>query len=329
MTNENEQINLKEHIIGTIKKNLLWLIKNPKFILFLSDLDENYENVQDYYRYHVSKRRFVKKFKSPLLFIGILLLFSILSLAVFESWVSSYELAFIPAPFSYAPPSPEHPFGQTFRGLDVLARMIYGVRYNLIIIFSSTLISIFAGIFIGAITAYYEGWIDIILMRLMDVILSFPGIIFAILFLLIWGHNIEIIILVYAIIETPYFSRIIRTSVLTEKNIFYVDAARAIGAKNQRIIFRHILPNCIQPILVSASLNMGKVLLSLTVLSFLGLADFSWIQWGSDIFSAINRVIQAPWATYGPLLMIIITVVCFLLIGDGLRDVFALKVEYL
>ena len=325
-----DQVKKKEKTSKRIKDKLLWIIKNPKFLLFLTELDDSLisnENVP-----LISKQNSIIKrmYRSPLFIIGGILIFLVVTITIFEFWLVSYENTIPHLPYLYySPPSPEHPFGTTYAGIDVLARMIYGARYYMIVISISTLISVFMGLIIGSYAAYYGGWLDTIMMRIMDIILSFPGVVFAIIFVLIWGNTIEYIILAYTIIEIPHFSRIFRTSILKEKNLFYVKAAKVSGARNRGILLRHIMPNSIQPALASASLNMSKVLLSLAVLSFLGFGDDRWIQWGTDITNAMYMVLSAPWATFGPLLMIIISVMAFLLFGDGLRDVFALKPEYI
>jgi peptide/nickel transport system permease protein len=329
MLAKDVQVKKKENNSNSIKDKLLWIIKNPKFFLFLTELDDTLKSNENVPLKSKPNSIIKRIYRSPLLIIGTILIVFVLNIAIFESWLVSYENTLPHLYLSYSPPSPEHPFGTTFSGFDVLARMIYGARYYVIVISISTLISVFIGLIIGSYAAYYGGWLDIIMMRIMDMILSFPGVVFAIIFVLIWGNTIEYIILAYTIIEIPHFSRIFRTSILKEKNLFYIKAAKVSGAKNRRILLRHMMPNCIQPALASASLSMSKVLLSLSVLSFLGFGDFRWIQWGADITYAMNMALTAPWATFGPLLMIVITVMAFLLFGDGLRDLFALKPEYI
>jgi len=329
MLDSDYQLKKKESAPTGFKNRLLWIIKNPKFLLYLTTLDDSLKSKESIS--HVSKpnSNIKRMYRSPLLIIGSILIFLIINIAIFELWLVPYGLTLPHISHSYAPPSPEHPFGTTFSGFDVLARMIYGARYYMIVVSISTLISVFIGLIIGSYAAYYGGWLDLVMMRIMDIILSFPGVVFAIIFVLIWGQRIEYIILAYTIIEIPSFSRIFRTSILKEKNLFYVKAAKVLGAKNRRILLRHIMPNCIQPGLASASLNMSKVLLSLSVLSFLGFGDFRFIQWGADITYTMYMALTAPWTTLGPLLMIVITVMAFLLFGDGLRDLFALKPEYI
>ncbi|MFW9772474.1 MAG: ABC transporter permease [Candidatus Heimdallarchaeota archaeon] len=312
---------------GTFIKDFFKVLTNLKFIFFLRKIPRKLEDFQLITEKDRSIRRFMRRSKSFIFVIGIILVFIVVNMAVFQHWISSYEKATQTQLGPWAPPSSQHPLGTTWGGLDVLARIVFGARFTLIIILSSTLISAIAGTIIGLISAYYGGWFDMLVMRIMDIILSFPGVVFAILFLLIWGRSIEYIILAFGIIGIPTFSRIIRTFTLKQKELPYIQAAKVIGARNRRIMFRHILPNCYQPILVSASFNVGKVLLGYTVLAFLGISRLSWVDWGGDVIYTINQLYRAPWASFWPMIMIIATIMGFLFIGDGLRDAFALKTE--
>jgi ABC-type dipeptide/oligopeptide/nickel transport system permease subunit len=173
---------------------------------------------------------------------------------------------------------------------------------------------------VGVIAAYYGGWIDSIIMRIIDIFLAFPGLILAMVFIAIWGQRMEYIMLAYGILGIPYYSRLIRGSVLQARSLPYVEAARVAGAGNWRIMFRHILPNCIQPIIISFTFDVGGIILSLAGLAFLGYSDLNMIEWGRDIDIARGHIVIAPWASLFPGLMILITVLGFMLVGDGLRD---------
>lgn len=184
-------------------------------------------------------------------------------------------------------PRPGHLLGQTFYGYDILARLIFGTKPVLLFTLTATLIASFFGILIGAISGYYEGWLSAIIMRIMDIILSFPGIVFAIIFMAIWGTDFVTLIIIYSIMGIPYFARIMRTNVTQEKVLPYITAGKVSGAKNFRILFRHILPNCVQPFIVAASYNISRNILSLAVLGFLrytgtyylsGVFDIGWIE---------------------------------------------------
>ncbi|MFX0033139.1 MAG: ABC transporter permease [Candidatus Hodarchaeota archaeon] len=326
---EKRERKLEKASNGKFIKELFSVLKNIRFLFFLATIPRKVEDLRLLSEKDRSIRKFMRKSKSFIFIIGIILVFCVVNMAVFQFWLSSYEKATITGLGSYSPPSPKHPLGTTWGGLDVLARLIFGARYTLIIVLSSTLISVLAGTIIGLISAYYGGWLDMIVMRIMDIILSFPGVVFAMLFLLIWGRSIEYIIIAFGIIGIPHFSRVIRTFTLKQKELPYIQAAKVVGAKNRRIMFRHILPNCYQPILVSASFNVGKVLLGYTVLAFLGISRLNWIDWGGDVIYTINILYRAPWASFWPMIMIVVTIMGFLFIGDGLRDAFALKPEQL
>ena len=241
----------------------------------------------------------------------------------------------------YYPPSPGHPLGQTFIGFDILARLIFGSRPVIIFAVASSLIASFFGILIGAISGYYEGWLAAILMRIMDIILSFPGIIFAIMFMVIWGSDYITLIIIYSIIGVPYFARLMRSQVAKEKVLPYITAGKVAGANNFRILFRHILPNSLQAYIVAVSYNVSRNILSLAVLGFLrysgnyyldSVFDIRWIEWGYDISIVLldsGSLGNAPWAVIYPSLMILIAVIGFLLLGDSLIDIRLLKHEKL
>ena len=340
LNNDNLQLAIKNKVKSDenniFKKILFWIVHNLKFLFipgyYLEDLDERKVQYESKY----GKKRNIHRFKSPLFIIGLCIIIILITIAVFQDWISFYtfEEATNYTGLNvniekYAPPSPEHPLGQTFVGFDVLTRLIFGARPVLIFSLASTFFAGLFGIFIGAISAYYGGWVDTIVMRAIEIILSFPGVVFAIIFLTIWGRDFLILILIYSIIGMPYFARLIRTVVLREKELPYIAAGKVAGAKNFRIIFRHILPNCSHPLIVAASFNIGRNILSLAVLGFLRFQGIDWIEWGLDISIAINYLTAAPWATLYPSLMILLSVLSFLLLGDSLSDVDSHRLEKL
>ncbi|KKK94994.1 hypothetical protein LCGC14_2677270 [marine sediment metagenome] len=221
---------------------------------------------------------------------------------------------------AWKPPSPAHPLGQTENGRDVLGRMIWGSRSSLTIALPALFMALVLGTIVGVVAAYYGGWIDSVLMRIMDIFLAFPGLILILVFISIWGQQLEYFMLAYGILGIAGYSRLIRGSVLQSKELPYIQAAKVVGAKNWRIMFRHILPNCIQPVIISFTFDIGGIILSLAGLSFLGYGDADLIEWGYDIAIARDRMYDAPWAMLWPGVMIVITVLGFMLVGDGLRD---------
>ena len=321
--------------LSDTKKVILWVIHNLKFLFIprskLDDLDERRRLHELVY----PKLNRIHQYKSTLFIIGISTIFLLCTIAVFQHWISPYtyvEATTYVYGERFAPPSPEHPLGQSFLGSDILARLIFGAKPVLIFALTATLFSLLIGIFIGGISGYYERWLGAIIMRIMDVILSFTGIIFAIIFVTIWGKDFEVLILIYSIIGTPFFARIIRTNVIREKLNPYINAGKVAGAKNFRILFRHILPNCMQSVIGAASYNISRNILSLAVLGFLRYGSIVWIEWGYDVAIALffqSRVTTAPWSLIYPCLMILIAVLGFLLLGDSLNDIRLLKQERL
>jgi peptide/nickel transport system permease protein len=318
------------------KMVLFWVVHNFKFLFIPGyHLEELYEKRREYELTYGKKSR-VYRYKRFMFIFSIFTILFLITLATFQNWISPYT--YLQASVynglnanaeHYFPPSLAHPLGQTFWGYDVWARIVFGTRPVLIFTVASTGIAILLGIIIGAVSGYYGGWLDVLFMRIMDIILSFPGVVFAIIFITIWGGEFIILILIYSIIGIPYFARIIRTNVIKEKELPYITAGKVAGAKNFRLLFRHILPNCTQSLIIAASYNIGRNILSLAVLGFLRLGNIGWIEWGYDIALSIDRFSIAPWAAFYPSLMILLAVAGFLLLGDTLTDINLLKQETL
>ncbi|MFX1387347.1 MAG: ABC transporter permease, partial [Promethearchaeota archaeon] len=269
-----------------------------------------------------SKRKMIRRFKSTLTILGIVLILIVVSFAIFPSWISPYpfEIANGIFPGSWALPSDLHPLGTGKFGRDVLARMIYGARTSLTVALPAITFSVVFGVIFGVIAAYFGGWIDTIIMRITDILLAFPGLILAAVFIAIMGIRMENIMLSIAILGVPFYCRLIRGNVLQARSLPYVEAARVSGSGNWRIMFRHILPNCIQPVIIAFTFAIGGIILSLAGLAFLGFNDPTLIGWGSDLAEARLFLQTAPWASIWPGFMILLTVLGFMLLGDGLRD---------
>ncbi|MFX0032191.1 MAG: ABC transporter permease [Promethearchaeota archaeon] len=299
-----------------------WIFKNLKFIFIPASRLEELTLRELEFERSVSRRKFIRRFKSTLTIIGIIIVFIIISLAVFPHWISTFtvEQANGVWPGAWAAPSPNHPLGQTKFGRDVLARMIYGARTSLTVALPAIGFSVIFGVIFGVISAYYGGWVDSIIMRIVDVLLAFPGLILALVFVAILGTRIENIMFAWGILGVPYYARLIRGSVLQARELPYIQAAKVAGAGNWRIMFRHILPNVIQPIIISVTFDIGGIVLSLAGLSFLGFSDPRMIDWGNEISEAREFLYISPWASMGPGFMILLAVLGFMLLGDGLRD---------
>lgn len=208
-------------------------------------------------------------------------------------------------------------------GRDILSRLIYGARVSLMVGVVSVGIAALLGTFLGAVAGYYKGWLDNVIMRIMDIILAFPGILLAIVIVAYLGPGLRNAMIAIGVISIPRFARIVRASVLEEYEKDYVLAARAVGARNRRIIFNAILPNCLAPIIVQASLGFGSAILDAAGLSFLGLGAQPPIpEWGAMIAMGRSLILRAWWVMTFPGIAILLGVLGFNLLGDGLRDAF-------
>ena len=323
MTEQVFEAKLKEEEKENFLKMILtWIISHLQFLLIPGSRIDELTLREIEYEKSISQRKFIRRLKSTLTIIGIGIVFVIVTLAVFPEWIApySFEIANSLPGGSWNLPSDNYPLGQTQFGRDILSRMIYGARASLTIALPAITFSVVLGVMVGVIAAFYGGWVDSIIMRVVDIFLAFPGLILAMVFIAIWGQEMEYIMLAYGILGVPYYSRLIRGSVLQAKALPYVEAARVSGAGNWRIMFRHILPNCIQPIIISFTFDIGGIILSLAGLPFLGYSDLSMIEWGRDIDIARGHIVMAPFASLWPGIMILFTVLGFMLVGDGLRD---------
>jgi len=308
-----------------------WFLKNIKFLLVPgSRIEELTQRELEYERVR-SKRKFIRRFKSFLTILGIALIFMIVSFAILAPWISpgSFEFANAVLPNAWGAPTAQFPLGRTKFGRDVLTRLIWGARSSLTIALPAISFSVLFGVMIGIVSAYYGGWVDSIIMRIMDVFLAFPGLILAMVFIAIWGQRIEFIMLAWGILGIPYYSRLIRGNVLQARKLPYIEAAKVSGAGDWRIMFKHIMPNVIQPIIISFTFDIGGIILSLAGLAFLGFSDPRMIEWGNDIAQARVHLYDAPWASLWPGFIILLTVLGFMLVGDGLRDALDPKLKNL
>jgi len=321
---EKSKVKKKEKKDNTLKQIISWIFNNIKFLVIPGSRLEELTLKEIEYEKTVSKRKFIRRLKSTLTFLGIGIIFVIVSFAVHAPWISPYDYEYVtaihPELINYGPPIPGHPLGLTQYGRDVLARMIWGARASLVIALPSIIVSVSFGIAFGMIAGYFGSWIDSLIMRICDIFLAFPGLILVMIIVAIFGKRIEFIMLAYGFLGIPYYSRLIRGSVLQARELPYVEAAKVAGAGRWRIMFKHILPNTIQPVLISFTFDIGGIILSLAGLGFLGYSDPSMVEWGNDISRAKGRLPTAPWASFWPGVMILFAVLGFMLVGDGLRD---------
>jgi peptide/nickel transport system permease protein/dipeptide transport system permease protein len=206
-------------------------------------------------------------------------------------------------------------------GRDILSRLIYGARVSLTLGVVSVGLALTLGTLLGALAGYYKGWLDNLIMRFMDILLAFPHILLAIVIVAYLGPGLRNAMMAIGIINIPRFARIVRASVMDEFEKDYVTAARAVGAKDGRIIFNAILPNCLAPMIVQASLGFGAAILDAAGLSFLGLGAQPPIpEWGAMIAEGRAMILRAWWVMTFPGIAILLGVLGFNLLGDGLRD---------
>lgn len=218
-------------------------------------------------------------------------------------------------------PSAEHWLGTDDKGRDILSRLLYGSRVSLTVGVLSTLLGAFVGIIMGIVAGYYGRWVDSLIMRICDVLLAFPGILLALAIVAILGASTTNVIIAVAFFAVPTFARIVRGSTLSVKKLEYIDAIKAMGATDFRIIFKHILPNIVSPIIVQATLYIASAIITASALSFLGMGTKPPTpEWGTMLSDGRSYIAQAPHLTLFPGLTILLVVIGFNLFGDGLRD---------
>jgi len=229
---------------------------------------------------------------------------------------------------SLQPPSLEHPFGTDKLGRDVFSRVIYGARVSLTVGIIAVSISLLIGVALGAISGYFGGLADTIVMRSADVFFAFPYILFAIALIAVLGPSYQNVFIAIGILGWPGIARVFRSSILAVKQNEYVEAARAMGASHVRILFRHIMPNAIAPIIVYATMSIGGAIITEAALSFLGMGvQPPTPSWGLMLSDARALMFTAPWLTIWPGFAILTTVLAFVLMGDGLRDALDVKMK--
>ncbi|ANX11651.1 hypothetical protein ABE41_006495 [Fictibacillus arsenicus] len=217
--------------------------------------------------------------------------------------------------------SAEHWLGTDNLGRDTLSRLIYGARISLEISMASVGLALIVGLVLGVTAGYYGGKIETLIMRFVDILLAFPGILLAIVIVAVLGNGLVNTMMAVAIFSVPDFARIIRASVISLKEMEYIEACKAAGASNLRIILRHIIPNSLSPVIVQTTLMMGTAILTASGLSFIGLGvQPPNPEWGAMLSKARELLRSAPLAAIAPGTAITLVVLSFSLVGDGLRD---------
>ncbi len=262
-----------------------------------------------------------KLYTNKSLFFGILIFSSVIFLAIFSPYITKYDPLKIDVVNRLKLPNYEHLLGTDEIGRDVFTRLIYGSRISISVGLVSVSIALALGIPLGLISAYYGKIADSIIMRFMDALAAFPAILLALAILSVLGPSIHNAMIAIGIVYLPAFSRVIRGSVLSVKNNEYVYSAKSTGATNFRILFKTILPNCLSPIIVHASLGIANAIIIEAALGYLGLgAQPPTPSWGAMLEQGRHFMNQNIWYSISSGMAIFITVLGINLLGDGLRD---------
>ncbi|MBV9171590.1 MAG: ABC transporter permease [Chloroflexi bacterium] len=267
-----------------------------------------------------ARRRFVR---SRTGLIGAIVLVVVILAAVFAGQVAPYSPTRQDFRVERQAPSAAHLMGTDEFGRDVLSRVIWGAQASLQAGATAATIALAAGLILGMLAAYYGGRTDNVVMRVMDVILAFPYILLAIAVVAILGPGLRNAMIAIGIVYIPHYARVVRGAVLAVRGRDYVEAARALGAADRRVMLQHVLPNTLAPVIVQTTLNVGAAIIDTAGLSFLGLGTQPPTpDWGNMLAAGRNYVIDAPWIATFPGLAILVTVLAFNLMGDALRDAF-------
>ena len=270
----------------------------------------------------VHRRAVVNARHNPLAALGLVLIASLLIFALFAPWIAPQDPAAIDLPGRLHPPSRVHWFGTDELGRDILSRVIYGARISMLVGGGVVAVSLGLGLIIGSIAGYYGGGIDrFVNIIVMNAFLSFPGILLAIAFVAFRGPGIFNLVLALSLGGWVGYARLVRGQVLAAREREFVEAARALGASDLRIIVRHILPNIIQPVIVQAAIGMAGAILAEATMSFLGLGvPPPTASWGTMLNDARAHLFDAPHLVLFPALAVMLAVLSFNFIGDALRD---------
>jgi len=303
-------------------------IPEPKIV----SLDADALSLKSVSLWQITWRRLFRR-KSAV--VGMVILGSLIIVALTAQWLAPYNpynplIGIEPVTMRQAPcihllgcPADQyqHIMGIDGNGRDEFSRLLYGTRLSLMVGFSTVTFAIIIGTVLGALSGYFGGWIDNVIMRVMDVLLAFPSLLLAIAIVTVLGPGLINALLAIGIVSIPSYARVVRASVLSVREMDYVSATRALGGGTFQILFRRILPNALTPLIVQGTLGIATAILDAAALSFLGLgAQPPTPEWGAMLGSERNQVFTAPHLVFYPGLAIMLTVLSFNLLGDGLRD---------
>jgi peptide/nickel transport system permease protein len=253
--------------------------------------------------------------------LGLILVCCLCAVAVLADRLAPYSPYAVHVDASLTPPSQAHPLGTDLLGRDVLSRILHGSRISLYVGLTSILLALLVGVPLGLLTGFCGGKLDLITMRFMDIILAFPFYLQAIVIMVILGPGVTNVILALGIERVPIFARLVRGSVLSVREYPYIEATNALALSLPRVLVRHVLPNCLAPIIVAATLSTATAIIVEATLSFLGLGTQPpTASWGWDLKQNLTFLEINAWIAIFPGLSIFLTVLGFNLLGDGLRD---------
>lgn len=257
----------------------------------------------------------------PLARLGAVLVAAVILVALLAPWIAPYALDQVDIARQLDPPSAAHLLGTDESGRDVLTMLLYGARVAMLVGFCTVGISATLGVALGAISGYFGGWVDEVFMRLTEILMAFPGILLAILIIFITQEpSLWAVVGALTVSGWAGYARLVRGQVLSERERDYVEAARALGLSTPRIIFRHILPNTLAPVIVQATFGIAGAILAEASLSFLGLGPQDSPSWGAMLDQGASYFLLTPHLAIAPGLAIMITVLGMNFLGDGLRD---------
>lgn len=271
---------------------------------------------------------FCKIKKHKLLFGCLIFILFLTFTAIFAPFISPHDPIEQNLKHRLLPPSLEHPFGTDQFGRDMLSRLMFGIQTSLTTGILAALLSVMLGVFLGMVAGYFGGMIDGCIMRFTDIVLSFPSIVLTLAIAGSLGPSLFNIVIAIVAVGWTQYTRVVRGLVLALKETDFIEAARAIGAGDFRIIFRHILPNCTAPIIVMMTLSIGNMIISISGLSFLGLGvQPPTAEWGMMLKQGVEYMGTAPHLSIFPGLAIMLSVLSFNILGDELRDIFDPKMN--
>jgi dipeptide transport system permease protein len=259
--------------------------------------------------------------------VGLAVFVALVAVALLAPWIAphdpifQYRDAFLTPPVWQEGGDPRFLLGTDAIGRDILSRLMHGARYSLLIGAVVVTIALTGGILLGLLAGYFRGWVDTLIMRVMDIILAFPSLLLALVMVTVIGPGLFNAMLAIALVLQPHFARLTRAAVISETNREYVTSAKLAGAGHLRLMFSTILPNCLAPLIVQATLSFSSAILDAAALGFLGLGAQPPIpEWGTMLADSREFITRAWWVITIPGIAILITVLAINLIGDGLRD---------